>query len=198
MTSPNFHVFTSDPSSRVRLGVERNQSATPELFPHRALAVTRSFRKTEREPIVLRRAKMLRRVLKDHPVIIQDGELIVGMKTLRPRGSPLFPEVNAAWAEKDLDTLAARNDTPFFVSDETKKLLREEVFPYWHGKQIYDRLLESVPQAIWDADERGIIYNYFCSVSSLYYPHAQYCPQSRIQCRQATHLETGVRDSSSG
>jgi formate C-acetyltransferase len=153
---------TEGPSARVLLGVERNQSATPELFPIRALAVTRSYRETEGEPIVTRRAKMLRRILEEQPVTIQEGELIIGMKTLRPRGSPIFPEINA-WVEKDLDTIATRGDTPFFVSEETKKTLREEVFPYWKGKQIYDRLLESVPQEIWDADERGITYNYFAS-----------------------------------
>jgi formate C-acetyltransferase len=81
---------------------------------------------------------------------------------MRPRGSPVFPEINA-WIEKDLDTIASRTDTPFFVSEETKKVLRDEVFPYWHGRQIYDRLLESVPQEIWDADKQGIIYNYFTS-----------------------------------
>ncbi len=150
------------PTARVLLGVERNQSATPELFPFRALAVTRSYQETEGEPIVTRRAKMLRRILEEQPVTIQEGELIIGMKTLRPRGSPIFPEINA-WVEKDLDTIATRGDTPFFVTEETKKVLRDEVFPYWKGKQIYDRLLESVPQEIWDADERGITYNYFAS-----------------------------------
>jgi formate C-acetyltransferase len=105
---------------------------------------------------------MLRRILEEQPVTIQEGELIIGMKTLRPRGSPIFPEINA-WVEKDLDTIATRGDTPFFVTEETKRVLREEVFPYWKGKQIYDRLLESVPQEIWDADERGITYNYFAS-----------------------------------
>ncbi len=105
---------------------------------------------------------MLRRILEEQPVTIQEGELIIGMKTLRPRGSPIFPEINA-WVEKDLDTIATRGDTPFFVTEETKKTLRDEVFPYWKGKQIYDRLLESVPQEIWDADERGITYNYFAS-----------------------------------
>jgi formate C-acetyltransferase len=151
------------PSHRVRLGIARNRNTRPEVHPHRAVAVTRSFRETEGEPIAIRRGKMLQRVLTEQPVTIQEGELIVGMKTLTSRGSPVYPEINCAWIERDLDRLATRRDTPFFVSDETKRILREEVFPYWRGRQIADRIDAAVPPEIWKADERGVIYNYFRS-----------------------------------
>jgi formate C-acetyltransferase len=151
------------PSDRVRLGIERNRDTRPEVHPYRAVAVTRSFRETEGEPIAIRRGKMLYRVLAEQPVTIQEGELIVGMKTLTPRGSPVYPEINCAWVERDLDRLATRRDTPFFVSEETKRILRQEVFPYWRGRQIADRIEAAVPAEIWKADERGVIYNYFRS-----------------------------------
>ena len=152
-----------DATPRVLLGVQRNQSAVPEIFPFRAVSVTHSYQETEGRPITLRRARMLKRVLEEQPVIIQDGELIIGMKTLKPRGSPIFPEINCTWVERDLDMLASRRETPFLVSEETKRILRKEVFPYWRGRQIYDRLLEAVPEEIWRADQRGVIYNYFTS-----------------------------------
>jgi len=153
------------PTRRVKLGVDRNQSAEPELFAFRALAVTRSYQETEGEPLFTRRARMLERILHDQPVCIQEGELIVGMKTPIPRGSPAFPEINCVWLEQHLDTLSTRSNTPFHVSDETKKILRQEVFPYWRGRQVYDRLMERVPPGdpVWRADERGVIYNYFTS-----------------------------------
>ena len=153
----------SGPTDRVRMGMERNRQARPEVHPHRALAATRSYRDTEGQPLALRRAEMLRRVLVDHPVTIQRGELIVGMKALTPRGSPIYPEINCAWIERDLDRLATRKETPFFVSDETKRILREEVFPYWRNRQIADRINEAVPPEIWRADNRGVVYNYFRS-----------------------------------
>jgi formate C-acetyltransferase len=156
-------VAAAGPSDRVRLGIERNRNTRPEVHPHRAVAVTRSFRDTEGEPIAIRRGKMLYRVLAEQPVTIQEGELIVGMKTLTPRGSPVYPEINCAWIERDLDRLATRRDTPFFVSGETKRILREDVFPYWRGRQIADRIDAAVPPEIWKADERGVIYNYFRS-----------------------------------
>lgn len=151
------------PTERVMLGVKRNQSVTPELFPFRAVAATKSYQKTEGQSIFIRRAKMLERILREQPVHIQDGELIVGMKTLIPRGSPVFPEINCKWLERDLDTIATRSNTPFYVSKETKTILLKEVFPYWQDRQIYDRIMDAVPEEIWQADSRGMIYNYFTS-----------------------------------
>ncbi|MGE5361920.1 MAG: pyruvate formate lyase family protein, partial [Bacteroidales bacterium] len=81
------------PTPRVARAVERNQAAVPELFADRALSVTRGHRETEGQPLAVRRARMLQRVLEDHPIVIQEGELIVGTKTRKPRGSPVFPEI---------------------------------------------------------------------------------------------------------
>ena len=151
------------PSARVRLGIERNRTTAPELHPERAVSVTRSYRETEGQPLTTRRGRMLLRIVTEHPVKIQEGELIVGMKTLTPRGSPVFPEVSCDWVERDLERLATRSSTPFHVSESTKQVLRAEVFPYWKGRQISDRIMEAVPADIWRADERGLIYNYFRS-----------------------------------
>ena len=104
------------PSPRVLLGIERNRTTSPEVHPHRAVSVTRSYRETEgaaaRPPP---RRGCSAASWTTHPIVIQDGEVIVGMKTRKPRGSPVFPEINCAWVERDLDRLATRKDTPFFV-----------------------------------------------------------------------------------
>jgi pyruvate formate-lyase/glycerol dehydratase family glycyl radical enzyme len=159
MIKKNRNVLTS----RVLLGVRRNQTAVPEVFHHRALSATLSYRETEGEPLYLRRAKMIERILREHPLLVQPGELIVGTKTLKPRGSPVFPEINCAWVERDLDSMATRSNTPFYVGEKTKRILRENVFPFWKGRQINDRIMEAVPSEIWHAESRGVIYNYFTS-----------------------------------
>ena len=151
------------PTARVRAGIARNLSAVPELFADRALSVTRSFRETEGQPLAIRRARMIARILADHPIVVQEGEVIVGTKTRKPRGSPVFPEINCAWVERDLDRIATRPNTPFFVDDATKRVLRDEVFPYWRGRQVADRIMEAVPPAMWRADDRGVVYHYFRS-----------------------------------
>ena len=152
-------------TERVRRAVRRNLDAVPELFAYRALAVTRSYRESEGLPLATRRAMMFERIMAEQPVLIQDGELIVGMKTPRPHGSPAYPEINCEWYARDLDTLASRDNTPFFVSEETKRLLRRDVFPYWRGRSVFDRIAEAVTEEMWEADRRGVIYNYFTSRS---------------------------------
>jgi len=151
------------PTARVRAGIVRNLTAVPELFADRALSATRSFRETEGQPLAIRRAKMIARILADHPIVVQEGEVIVGTKTRKPRGSPVFPEINCAWVERDLDRLATRSNTPFFVDEATKRVLRDEVFPCWRGGQVADRIMEAVPPAMWRADDRGVFYHYFRS-----------------------------------
>ncbi|RLB97785.1 MAG: hypothetical protein DRH76_04120 [Deltaproteobacteria bacterium] len=152
-------------SERVRMAVQRNLDAVPELFPFRAVSVTRSYRDSEGLPLATRRAMMFERIMAEQPVVIQDGELIVGMKTPKPHGSPVYPEINCQWYQRDLDTLASRDNTPFLVSEETKRILREEVFPYWPGRTVFDRIAEQVNEQMWAADRRGVVYHYFTSRS---------------------------------
>ncbi len=151
------------PTERVRAGIARNLSAVPELFADRALSVTRSFQETEGQPLSVRRAGMIARILADHPIVVHDGEIIVGTKTRKPRGSPVFPEINCAWVERDLDRLASRANTPFFVDEATGRVLCDDVFPYWRGRQVVDRIMEAVPPGMWRADDRGVFYHYFRS-----------------------------------
>ena len=47
----------------------------------RARAVTRSYKATEGEPVVLRRAKAFREILTTVPIYIRKGELLVGSRS---------------------------------------------------------------------------------------------------------------------
>lgn len=60
----------------------------PEIESARARLITESYRATEGEPIVTRRAKAFLHILQNIPIIIREGELVVGSTTLAPRGCP--------------------------------------------------------------------------------------------------------------
>jgi pyruvate-formate lyase len=111
--------------------------------------------------MLLRRSQMLEDFLKGVTVLIRDGELIVGCKTPAILGSPLYPEVACDWVEKELESIALRNESPFQVSEETKTILRKEVFEYWRGKQVYNRIMEALPKAVLRATEQGVFYHYY-------------------------------------
>jgi formate C-acetyltransferase len=148
-------------SPRVKNLLEGFLAARPEVFAERAVLVTQSYSRTEGQPILLRRARALEEILNGVTVLIRDGELIVGCKTAVILGSPLYPEVACDWVENELDSIALRPEAPFHVSEETKTLLRTQVFDYWRGKQVYNRIMEALPSEVVHATEQGVFFHYY-------------------------------------
>jgi len=148
-------------SPRVKNLHDGFRAARPEVFAERAVLVTRSYAGTEGQPILLRRARLMEEILNGVTVQIRDGELIVGCKTPAILGSPLYPEVACDWVEKELDTIALRPEAPFQVSEETKAALRTEVFDYWRGKQVYNRIMEALPKEVVRATQEGVFFHYY-------------------------------------
>lgn len=129
---------TSIPKSdRIPRLVENLYKKMPEIESARAILITESYKQTEHEPIVIRRAKAFEHILKNIPIIIRDEELIVGSTTIAPRGCQTYPEFSFEWLEPEFDTLATRSADPFYISEKTKKELRE-VHKYWKGKTTSD------------------------------------------------------------
>lgn len=105
----------------------------PEIESSRAKLITESYKMTEGEPIVTRRAKAFLHILQNIPIIIRDEELIVGSTTLAPRGCQTYPEFSYEWLEAEFETVATRKADPFYISEEAKKEIAE-ADKYWKGK----------------------------------------------------------------
>ena len=120
-------------TDRITRLVEHLYAKLPEIESARAVLITESYRQTENEPVVLRRAKAFAHILENLPIIIREDELIVGSSTIAPRGCQTFPEFSYEWLEKEFDTVEHREADPFYISEETKKKLRD-ADAYWKGK----------------------------------------------------------------
>ena len=105
----------------------------PEIEADRAVLLTESYKQTEGEPIVTRRAKAFAHICENLPIVIRDEELIVGSATKVARGCQVFPEYSFDWLEAEFDTVETRTADPFHISEETKKTLHE-VYKYWGGR----------------------------------------------------------------
>lgn len=123
------------PSERIIRLKDEIFSAKPVIEVDRARLITESFKETENEPILIRKAKALKNILENLPITIRPGELIVGSMTVNPRSSQVFPEFSNKWLEQEFDTLASRTSDAFYISEETKKELKE-IFKYWEGKTV--------------------------------------------------------------
>ena len=120
-------------SPRIQKLVDALYEHMPVIESARAKLITESYKETEGEPIITRRAKAFAHILHNIPIIIRDNELIVGSSTIAPRGCQTFPEFSYEWLDAELDTVATRTADPFEIAEETKAELKE-ADKYWKGK----------------------------------------------------------------
>lgn len=144
----------------------------PQIEGDRARLLTESYRKTEHLPTIKRRSAAFAHILKNIPVTIRPGELIVGSATINPRSCQTFPEYSFEWLEKEFDTVATRSADPFYISEETKKVLRE-ANGYWKGKTNSDLATSlTAPEAL-----RAIEHNIFTTGNYFYNGVGHLCVQ---------------------
>lgn len=126
-------VYEINKSPRIQNLVDQLFEKLPEIESDRAVLLTESYKETEGQPIIVRRAKAFSHILKNIPVTIRKNELIVGSATKSPRSCQVFPEFSYDWLEKEFDTVETRSADPFYISEDNKRILRD-VYKYWKGK----------------------------------------------------------------
>jgi pyruvate formate-lyase/glycerol dehydratase family glycyl radical enzyme len=132
-------------SPRVERIKERLQRTAPQICSDRVRLITAAYQDTENEPMILRRAKALDRILREMTIYINPDELIVGNLASAPLAAPLFPEAGVDWIEQDLDGLPTRMQDPFEVSPRTRKEVLEAL-PYWKGKSMSEAFFRRLPE----------------------------------------------------
>ena len=128
-----FYTEPIEKSPRIQKLIDALYEKMPQIEADRAVLLTESYKATEGEPIITRRAKAFAHILEHIPITIRENELIVGSATKAPRGCQVFPEYSFEWLESEFDTVATRVADPFYISEETKKTL-SEVYKYWRGR----------------------------------------------------------------
>ena len=144
--------FRPNYTSRIAKLRERALNVQPTVCVERARLYTESYKNTEGQPAIVRRAKALRHVLNNMTIYIQDGELLVGNNSSTSRASVIAPEVHTRWLSVELDDVMKapdkRNSDRHILTDEVKKELKEKIIPYWLGKTVEDRVVGFLPQEV--------------------------------------------------
>lgn len=105
-----------------------------EICIERAKLMTESYKMTKGEDPILRFAKALDYYLSKMTIKIWEDEVIVGNRCTKPVGTPLFPEVRVDTIEQDVDSYDTRPVQPLFLTDEDRRVLKEEIVPYWKNE----------------------------------------------------------------
>ena len=141
-------------TERTRKLKESLLAKTPKICPERARLYTQSWKETEGQPSVIRRAKALKNVLQKMSIFIRPDELIVGNHAGEVRAAPLFPEFATQFILDELDGRPHRFDERpgdrFLLSDDAAKELRE-IAEWWQGETVTDYKYSLYPEIIWPA-----------------------------------------------
>ena len=139
----------------------------PSITIGRALAYTEVTQKYPDLPKNLLRAKCFRRACETAPLPIQDHELIVGHPCGRARAGSFSPDTAWAWLRDELDSIATRTQDPYFVSEEDKQIMREQLFPFWEGKSLAEACEKKLRQkGLWEFGAEACVSDLTYHISS--------------------------------
>ncbi len=107
----------------------------------RSRLMTESFRQTEGQPMVIRRARALENLLDHMGIFIRDHEKIVGYQTSDPNG--IFHPIDQNW--KSVRRLVNSEAGRSLLDDAGRQEL-DELCEYWKGRSMSDRHQQALPE----------------------------------------------------
>ncbi len=125
-----------------------------EICLERAKLFTESYKKTKGEIPILRFAKAMEHYLKNMTIKIWDDEYIIGNRSTKFIGAPLFPEIRVDTLELDCDTYNSRQFQQIRIADDQKQVLKEEIIPYWKTEE---ETVQARFQALLPAEVRKVM-----------------------------------------
>ena len=132
-----------DVMSGTEKGGEREAARSGmELCLERARLITESYKETEGEPQVIRRAKALAWILENMTIYISDEERIVGNFASNPQSVAWYPEVSINWLDKAL------NDGYRNLLDKEAKEELSEIHQYWRKNCVQSRFSAVLPRRL--------------------------------------------------
>ncbi len=133
------------PSKRMARYREEMLSTLPRVCAERAVLATESEREHRAQPLPIRRARMLQRVLSGMTLYIEPETLLCGNQASANRAAPVFPEYAFDWLIDELDDLNKRDGDRFLIAEEDKTRLRA-IAPFWSKNTLKDKGLAMMPE----------------------------------------------------
>jgi len=131
-------------------------NAPQEVCIERARYLTQAMMQHWGKPALTRMSLALEHILNNISVIIRDDELIVGCRTSKLKGAPLFPENKSRWIEGDCNNFDKRLLQKAGITREEKQELLDNILPFWRGKTVEDIFESRLPRDVMDDMDKYI------------------------------------------
>lgn len=142
-------------TQRVAKLKEMQEKVKPSFSSERARLVTEADELFKDEPQVIAKAKMLKYILDNMTIFIQEGELIVGNHTNKPRCAPVYPEFGARWILNEMDKFTTRTTDQLQIDPKDREEL-ERILPKWAGKSFDELAADALSEEAIVAEDSGV------------------------------------------
>lgn len=144
-------------NKRIKQLRDQSINAINSISPERALLMTEFYQSDEAQMVStpVKRALSFKYVFANKKICINDNELIVGERGPAPKACPTFPEI-CIHSLDDLQILNDREKVSFHVDEETVKVYKNIIIPFWKGKTNRDKLIGNMTTEWIDAYGAGV------------------------------------------
>ncbi len=127
----------------------------PYIDAERAVLATKAYKENLNQPRVMVRARMLKEILENMTIYIEDKTLIAGNQATKNTNAPIFPEYTLEFVLNELDLFEKRDGDVFYITEETKQQLRD-IAPFWENNNLRARGEALLPEEVSVFMETGV------------------------------------------
>ncbi|MBC2717034.1 MAG: formate C-acetyltransferase/glycerol dehydratase family glycyl radical enzyme [Desulfobacteraceae bacterium] len=135
---------------------EKIINAPQEICVERARYLTQSMKQHWGKDPLTRISLATENILNNISMTIRDDELIVGCRTSKLKGAPLYPENKIRWIEINVESFDKREVQRALITEDEKKELITDIIPFWQGKTAEDRFEELMPEEVFNDIDKFI------------------------------------------
>lgn len=127
----------------------------PYIDAERAILATQAYKENLNQPRVMARARMLKKILENMSIYIEEKSLLAGNQATKNCNAPIFPEYTMEFVLNELDLFEKRDGDVFYITEETKQQLRE-IAPFWENNNLRARGEALLPDEVSVFMETGV------------------------------------------
>ena len=142
-------------TSRMQSFREEVLNDKPYIDAERAVLATRAYEANKNQPRVITRARMLKEILDNMSIYIEEQTLLCGNQATKNNNAPIFPEYTLEFVLNELDLFEKRDGDVFYITEETKDQLRA-IAPFWENNNLRARGEALIPEEMSVFMETGV------------------------------------------